>query len=116
MRKRKKGRKLSRKGDQRKALLRSLARSFFLKEKIKTTEAKAKELAPIVEKQINRAKTADLHSRRLLGRYLSVKTVKKLIEEIGPKYKDRKGGYTRIIKLGQRKSDGAWMAIIELVK
>jgi len=116
MRKRKRGRKLSRKKDQRAALLKSLALAFFSKEKIKTTEAKAKTLAPFVEKQITRAKIGDLHSRRLLRKFFSEKIVKKLIEEVGPRYKERKGGYTRIIKLGQRESDGARMAIIELVK
>ena len=116
MRKRKKGRKLSRKRDQRKALLRSLAVSLILKEKIKTTEAKAKEVSGFVEKQITRARTGSLHSRRLLARFFTQKTIKKLVDEIAPRYKERKGGYTRIIKLGQRKSNGAKMAIIELVK
>lgn len=116
MRKRKKGRKLSRKKDLRKALLKSLARELFLKEKIKTTEAKAKELAPFAENKITRAKTNSLFSRRLLAREFSSETVKKLVDEIGPRYKERKGGYTRIIKLGPRKSNGAKMAIIELIK
>jgi len=116
MRKRKKGRKLSRKKDQRRALLRSLANSLFLKEKIETTEAKAKELAVFAQKQISRAKKGDLHSRRILLRFFSPKTVKKIVEEIAPRYKEKKGGYTRIIKLGQRKIDGAKKVIIELVK
>jgi large subunit ribosomal protein L17 len=116
MRKRKKGRKLSRKRDQRKALLRSLARELFLKEKIKTTEAKAKEVSGFAEKQITRAKKGNLFSRKLLARRFSPKVVKKLVDEIAPKYKERKGGYTRVVKLGPRKSDGAKMAIIELVK
>ena len=116
MRKLKQGRKLSRKRNQRKALLKSLAGALFLNEKIKTTEAKAKEISPFAEKCITRAKKGDLASRRLLIKYFSKEMVKKLIDKIGPKYKDRKGGYTRIIKLGPRKSDGARMAIIELVK
>lgn len=116
MRKRKKGRKLSRKRNQRRALLKSLASALILKEKIKTTEAKAKEVAPFVEKQISRAKISSLVSRRLLSKFFSPEIVKKLLNEIGPRYKDRPGGYTRIIKLGPRKSDGAKMAIIELVK
>jgi len=116
MRKLKKGRKLSRKRKQRKALLRSLARALFLKEKIKTTEAKAKEVRPFAEKLITKAKKGDLSSRRILLRYFSKDLVKKLVDEIGPRYKERKGGYTRIIKLGPRQSDGARMAIIELVK
>lgn len=116
MKKRKKGRELSRKKDQRRALLKSLAQNLILKEKIKTTEAKAKEVSIFVEKQITRAKTANLHSIRLLKKYFSSLVIKKLINEIGPRYKERKGGYTRIIKLGPRKSDGAKMAIIELIK
>lgn len=116
MRKRKRGRKLSREKDQRKALLKSLTTELFLREKIKTTEAKAKEVSSFAEKKINRAKIGDLNSRRLLAENFSPQIVKKLIQETAPKYKERKGGYTRIIKLGQRKSDGARMAIIELVK
>lgn len=116
MRKQKKGKRLSRKKNQRGALLSSLALSLFLKEKIKTTEAKAKEVCIFAEKQISRAKAGNLASRRLLARNFSPPIVKKMIEEIAPKYKERKGGYTRIIKLGQRKSDGARMAIVELVK
>ncbi|MCH8741463.1 50S ribosomal protein L17 [Patescibacteria group bacterium] len=116
MRKRKKGRKLGRERDQRRALLKSLASEIFLKEKIKTTTAKAKEVKGFVEKSITRAKKGDLHSRRLLLRFFSSKIVKKLIEDLAPKYKGRKGGYTRIIKLGPRKSDGAKMAIIELIE
>lgn len=115
MPKRKKGRKLSRKRNQRRALLKSLARALFLKEKIKTTEARAREVSSFAEKQISKAKVANLSSRKLLVRYFSPEIVKKLISEIAPRYKERKGGYTRIIKLGPRKSDGARMAIIELV-
>jgi len=122
MRKRKKGRKLSRERNQRRALLKSLASALLLNEKIKTNEAKAKEVSSLVEKFITQAKKGNLTSRRLLakslggGRVASKKIVKKLVEEIGPRYKERKGGYTRIIKLGPRKSNGAKMAIIELVK
>lgn len=116
MRKRKEGRKLGRERDQRRALLKSLARSLILEEKIKTTEAKAKELRPFVEKFITRAKIGDLVSRRLLSKFFSNEVVKKLVDEMGPRYKTRKGGYTRIIKLGPRKTDSAKMAIIELVE
>jgi large subunit ribosomal protein L17 len=116
MRKRNKGRKLSMKKGPRKALLRSLTNNFFIYEKIKTTEAKAKELRPIAEKDITRAKKNDIASRRILLKTLNPKTVKKIIEEIAPKYKDRNGGYTRILKLGPRDSDGAKMVIIELIK
>ena len=116
MRKRKFGRKLNRKTDQRKALLKSLASALLLKEKIQTTEAKAKETSCFVEKMITKAKVDSLVSRRFLSRFFSPKIVKKIISEIAPKYKERKGGYTRIIKLGIRKLDGAKMVIIELVK
>ena len=129
MRKRKKGRKLSRKRNQRKALLKSLAASLLLKEKIETTEAKAKEISCFVEKQISlarknftdqdsseQARAGTLPARRLLRKQFSPQIVKKLVSEIGLRYKNRPGGYTRIIKLGPRKSDGAKMAIIELVK
>jgi large subunit ribosomal protein L17 len=117
MRKRKKGRKLSRNRDQRAALLRSLSRALILKEKIKTTEAKAKELKSFAEKQISLAKKSDtLYARRLLAKKFSPKIVKKMVDEIAPRYKTRSGGYTRIIKLGPRKSDGAKMVQIELIK
>ena len=117
MRKRKKGRKLSRKKGQRVALLRTLAFALLLKEKIKTTEAKAKELKSFIEKQITLAKKPDpLHARRLLAKNFSKKAVKKMVDEIAPRYKARSGGYTRIIKLGPRKSNGAKMAQIEFVK
>ncbi len=115
MYKQKQGRKFGRERDQRKALFKSLSRALILHSKIKTTEAKAKETSRIVEKFITRAKKADIASRRLLAKYFSEKLVKKLVEETGKKYKDRNGGYTRVIKLGRRKGDAAKMAIIELV-
>jgi len=111
-----KARKFSRKRSQRVALLKSLASNLILREKIKTTEAKAKGTAKFLEKFISQAKKRDLTSRRILANFFSFKIVKKLIEEIGPRYKERKGGYTRILKLGPRKSNGAKMAIIELIK
>jgi len=116
MRKRQKGRKLSRKRDQRKALLKSLARELFLKERIETTEAKAKELRSFAERFIERAKEKNLSNIRYVSRFFAKDVTKKLFDEIGPRYKERKGGYTRILKLGPRKSNGAKMAIIELVK
>lgn len=116
MRKRKKGRKLSRERDQRKALKRSLLEALFLREKITTTEAKAREVAPIAEKYITKAKRGGLHERRLLARVLSERAVKKLVTEIALRYGEREGGYTRIIKLGPRKTDGAKMAVLELVE
>jgi len=116
MRKLNKGRKLSRRKGPRKALLKSLANNLFLHEKIKTTEAKAKELRPIAEKMITRAKKATVANRRALVLGLDAKIVKKLVDELAPRYKERNGGYTRITKLGPRNSDGAKMVIIELVK
>ncbi len=93
-----------------------MANNLFLHERIETTEAKAKELRSIAEKFITNAKAGKLSDRRLLARVLEPKAVKKLVSEISPKYMDRNGGYTRIIKLGPRSSDGARMVIIELVK
>lgn len=116
MRKGKKGRKLHRKKNQRKALLKSLVRALLLKEKIKTTEAKAKETSRLAEKFITMAKKGDLSARRYLARFFSQEIVKKLVDDIGPRYQKRAGGYTRIVKLNPRKSDSAKMAIIELVK
>lgn len=116
MRKRKKGRKLSRSRDQRKALRKSLMSEFFLHGKIKTTRAKAKEVQPIIEKLITRAKKGGITPKRQLRKILSVELVKKIVDEIAPKFKERNGGYTRIIKKGPRKSDGAKIVIIELVK
>jgi len=116
MRKRNKGKKLSRKKGPRKALLRVLVNNFFMHEKIETTDAKAKELRPIVEKMITKAKDANLANRRILMQNLTPKMAKKIIEDIAPKYKDRQGGYTRIMKLGPRNSDGAKIVIIELLK
>lgn len=115
MKKNKKGRKLSRKKNQRKALKKGLARALFLKERIKTTEAKAKELRPWAEKCITKAKKGGLSNQRYLLRFFDQKAVDKMINELGPRYKDRPGGYTRILKLGLRKSDGAKMALIELI-
>ena len=115
MKKLKQGRKFGRTKDQRKALLNSLARSLFIHGKISTTEAKAKEVSMFAEKSITKAKKGDLNARRMLAESFSAEVVKKLIEEIGPKYKERKGGYTRIIKKGPRKSDGAKIVFIELV-
>ncbi len=111
----KKGRKFGRKRDERKALLKSLAVSLILKERITTTQAKAKELRPFIEKLITKSRENKLASTRYLARYLSEKARKKIRIEIGPRYQERKGGYTRIIKTVPRKRDGAEMAIIEFV-
>lgn len=109
-------RKLSRKRDQRLALIKSEVSALILHEKIKTTQAKAKEISRFSEKLITKAKKGDLISKRLLSRFLTPQLVKKILEEIGPRYKERQGGYTRIIRLGPRPTDGAKMAILELVK
>ena len=116
MRHRKKGKTLDRKFQPRKALLRNLATNLVLHEKIQTTEAKAKALRPIFEKLVTKAKKGDLSARRELLKYLYLEVaVKKMMDEIGPRYKDRKGGYTRISKLGSRQGDGAQIAQIELI-
>jgi len=96
-------------------LLKALATALFLNGKIKTTEAKAKELRSVSEKMITRARDKKMSDRRVLGQVLSPLVLKKLMDEIAPKYVDRQGGYTRITKMGPRKSDGANMVIIELV-
>lgn len=116
MRKLNKGRQFSMKKGPRVALLRKLTHNLLVHEKIKTTEAKAKTLRGVVEKLITRGKTASVANRRILAKEMNPAMVKKVVEEISPRYKDRKGGYTRIVKLGQRDSDGSKMAIIELVK
>ena len=109
-------RKLGRDSSARKALLRSIVTSLFQHERIEATEAKAKELRKMAEKMLTLAKRGDLHARRQVLAYLMDEdVVKKLFDEIAPKYKDRQGGYTRIIKTGFRKGDAAPMVIIELV-
>ena len=104
------------KADPRRALLRSLLRALMDKEKIETTEAKAKEMRSFAEKLITRAKLARLTDRRHIAKTIGEDLAKKLIEKIAPAFKDRKGGYTRVIKLGSRESDSAKLAVIELVK
>lgn len=116
MRHRKKKLKLIKSKDQRRALLRSLASSLILKEKITTTEGKAKKLRSFLEKSISRARKDTLTNRRILLKDFSLQVVNKLVKELGPRYKDRPGGYSRIIKINPRKTDSAKMAIIELVK
>ena len=116
MRHRVKGKKLRRDSAQRKALLRSLVTSFLEKERIRTTLAKAKATRPIAEKMITLAKKNSLYSRRLALRFIYKReVVKKLFSEIGPRFSERPGGYTRIIKIGPRAGDGAEMAFLELV-
>ena len=100
----------------RKALMRSLLRALVMKEKIQTTEPKAKELRPQMEKLITRAKRNTLASRRLVSARLDRESAKKIFSVFAPRYEKRPGGYTRIIKLPPRGSDRAKMAIIEFVK
>ena len=116
MRHHKQNRKFGRERGQRSALLKSLALSLVMHKKITTTEAKAKELRPFVEKLVTRAKTKTLASQRLLvSRLGSPLGAKELMNDLGPKYEKRQGGYTRIFKLPRRLSDGSPMAIIEFV-
>ncbi|MFN3872930.1 MAG: 50S ribosomal protein L17 [Ignavibacterium sp.] len=116
MRHRVKGRKLKRTASHRTATLRSLATSVLKHKRIKTTLAKAKETRTFVEKLITKAKRNDLHSKRLIMSEIKDKeVVKELFAEIVPKIGDRPGGYTRVIKLGNRVGDAAQMAILELV-
>jgi len=107
--------KFGRQSAQRKALLKSLSTALILNGRIKTTETKAKSLRPEFEKLITKAKINTVHSKRLVSGLLHKDVAKKLFTEIVPRYASRNGGYTRIIKLGVRKSDGAKMAYIEIV-
>lgn len=117
MRHHNKNRKFGRKANIRDALIKSLALSLIIHGRIKTTEAKAKELRPFIEKIVTRGKSPDLSARRIITSRLLNRSPesKKLIEEIAPKYKDRAGGYTRIIKLSRRAGDASPMAYIEFV-
>jgi large subunit ribosomal protein L17 len=116
MRHRNTGKILDRKKGPREALLRNLATSVILFEKARTTKAKAKAVRPLVERMITTGKVAGLNTRRQLSAFFyQPNAVKKIIEELAPRYKDRKGGYTRITALGRRQGDGAEMVQIELV-
>lgn len=109
-------RKLGRPTDQRKAMLRGLVTSLLETGKIETTLARAKEVRCLADKMITLGKTNTLHSRRQALSFVTKKdVVYKLFEEIAPKYAERNGGYTRVLKAGPRRGDGAEMAIIELV-
>jgi large subunit ribosomal protein L17 len=116
MRHRKAGRQLRRTSEQKLALMRNLAASLIEHGAIETTEAKAKELRPFVEKLITKARSGTLHARRHAVRHVHKReTADKLFQELGPKFAARPGGYTRILKTGHRKGDGAEMARIELM-
>jgi large subunit ribosomal protein L17 len=117
-------RKLGRTSAQRKALLRDLATDLIINERIETTETRAKELRSVVEKMITLGKRGDLHARRQAAAFIRNEVantetgqdaIQKLFSDIAPRYQDRQGGYTRIMKLGPRRGDGAPMVIIELV-
>ena len=117
-------RKLGRTSEQRKAMLRDLATDLIINERIQTTETRAKELRSVVEKMITLGKRGDLHARLLASSYVRNEVanaengqdaVQKLFADIAPRYTERQGGYTRIMKLGPRRGDGAPMVIIELV-
>jgi|TARA_Y100001934_G_scaffold263226_1_gene338691 large subunit ribosomal protein L17 len=119
MRHRLRGRKLNRTSSHRKALMRNLAISLVTHKRIKTTDAKAKELRGFVERLVTYAKKGDTHNRRLIQKKLPGKLGKNiasiLIHDIAPEYENRSGGYTRIIKLNNRKNDNAPVSLIEFV-
>lgn len=116
MRHRKKGRSFGRTAEHKRAMLRNMATSLFLHGRVETTTEKAKELRGFAEPIITKAKRGDLHARRLVARHIqNVDAVQKLFAEIGPKYAERPGGYTRVLHLGHRPGDAAEMSIIELV-
>ena len=112
----KKGKRLGGSPSHQRRILSNLAASLIDEEEIQTTVARAKMLRPYVEKIITKARRGDLHARRLvLAKIQDTEVVTKLFDEIGPRYAERPGGYTRITKLGPRRGDGAPMAKIELV-
>jgi large subunit ribosomal protein L17 len=109
-------RKLGRPTAHRKAMLRGMVTHFLENERMETTVTRAKELRSLVEKIITTGKKDDLHSKRQVFAFVTKEDVsKKLFDEIAPRYSDRNGGYTRIIRIGPRRGDAAEMAIIELV-
>ncbi len=117
MRHNKSGRRLGRKTSHRIAMFRNMVTSLLNHERIITTDAKAKEIRSVAEKMITLGKRGDLHAQRQAAAYIREKSVvTKLFSTIAPRYKERAGGYTRIIKLGQRLGDAASMSVIELVE
>jgi large subunit ribosomal protein L17 len=116
MRHRTAGRQFGRNSSHRKALFRSLVTTFFKHERIETTAAKAKEIQPMTEQMITLGKRGDLHAIRQAASFIrSREIVQRLFKEIAPRYSDRKGGYTRLVKTRRRLGDGADMAILELI-
>jgi large subunit ribosomal protein L17 len=117
MRHNKSGKRLGRNSSHRKAMMRNMVTSLFAHEKITTTDIRAKELRKIAEKMITLGKRGDIHARRQAMQVIrDRKVVGKLFDLVAPRYKDRPGGYTRIIKLGQRTGDNASLSLIELVE
>lgn len=117
MRHHKKGRKLNRTAEHRSMMLRNMATSLFKHGRIETTVAKAKELRQYAEPLITKAKRGDLHARRTVARKIhDDAALSRLFDELGPRYAERAGGYTRVIKVGHRSGDAADLAIIELVE
>ena len=117
MRHRVKGRKLGRTKSHKEQMLRNMVVSLFQHESIRTTEAKAKEARRLAEKLLTWGKRGDLHSRRLALRYLaSAEVVKKVFDVLAPRFEDRDGGYTRIVKLDVRRGDAAPVVILELTE
>ncbi|WP_075620172.1 50S ribosomal protein L17 [Paenisporosarcina indica] len=123
-------RKLGRTSSQRKAMLRDLTTDLIINERIQTTEARAKELRSVCEKMITLGKRGDLHARRQAAAYIrrelvtvtdeegnesTIYALQKLFDDVAPRYADRQGGYTRIMKMGPRRGDGAPVVVIELV-
>jgi large subunit ribosomal protein L17 len=112
----KKGARLGGSPSHQRKILANLAASLIQEERITTTAARAKQLRPYVEKMVTKARRGDLHARRLVLRKIQdTSVVTKLFDDVAPRYADRPGGYTRIVKLGPRRGDGAEMAIIEFV-
>ncbi len=108
--------KLNRMANHRKALLRNMATVLFKHERIETTRSKAVETRRLAERMITRAKVDSVHNRRIIGRKITDEAIlAKLFTDIGPRFKDRAGGYTRIIRIGARANDAADMVILELV-
>ncbi|SFM24846.1 50S ribosomal protein L17 [Salibacterium qingdaonense] len=116
--------KLGRDSSARKALFRDLVTDLIINERIETTEAKAKELRPIAEKMVTLGKRGDLHARRQAAQVIrkesadeenSQDAIQKLFDDVAPRYEERQGGYTRVLKVGPRRGDSAELAIIEFV-
>lgn len=117
MRHRVKGKKLGRTKSHKESMLRNLVTSLFERESVRTTEARAKEARKLAEKVLTWGKKGDLHSRRLALRHiLDTAIIKKVFDDIAPRFAGRDGGYTRIIKLGERRGDAAPVVILELTE